>query len=124
MKIRFVSIAIFSALIIFAKAEDHSATTALKCDSELIPKVSSKCILCIYGPIEPLDFPLKGSETFRTKDINSWQQFLEANGAKFPNGGFAIYFKPTKSLLVATTKENQGVVEALFCLVLGKNAKK
>jgi hypothetical protein len=71
-----------------------------------IPSVPSSCVLMIYGPL-PLGIFGMQSE----KSINdNWIPFLITRGIFIPKGGFAIFYRPARILIVATDKKNQELI--------------
>ena len=63
-----------------------------------LPPVPSGCVVRVYR-IKPREFP----DAPRTK--TDWAEFLRAQGVVFPRGGFAVFFPPTSTLIVANTPD-------------------
>ncbi len=63
-----------------------------------LPPVPSGCVVRVYR-IKPREFP----DAPRTK--TDWAEFLRAQGVIFPHGGFAVFFPPTSTLIVANTPD-------------------
>jgi hypothetical protein len=73
-----------------------------------VPEVPASAALVVYGPIPP---GLGGPEGEKSKD---WQEILTKMGVSFPPGGFAIFYRPARVLIVATDQANQDLV-AIIC---------
>ena len=69
-----------------------------------IPAVPSTCKLIIYGPLP------KGIMGDKGEKNTDWGPLLKTIGVLFPPGGFAIFYKPARILVVATDSQNQDIV--------------
>ena len=69
-----------------------------------LPPIPSGCVARVYH-IKPRSF----SDAPRTK--TDWADFLRARGMVFPHGGFAVYFVPTATLIVANTPDQLALLD-------------
>jgi hypothetical protein len=78
--------------------------------SIVIPSPPKGCQLVVYGPLT-----LSSRDRHLVKmNGGTWDRYLKGMGVKFLNGGFAIYDKAARVLLVATTEEEQKMVSVLL----------
>ena len=80
----------------FAETSSKASFSSLN-----IPTAPKGSTIVLYGPI-PTDNIIK-----KVQKSGSWQKFLENRGITFPKGGYAIFDSSTKSLIAATTPDQQ-----------------
>ena len=71
-----------------------------------LPPVPSGCLVRVYH-ISPKALP----EANRNK--TDWAEYLRALGVTFPRGGFAAYYAPCATLIVANTPEQLKLLDPL-----------
>lgn len=72
-----------------------------------IPSPPDNSKLVLYGPLP------KGILGEAGESSDDWKPILEKLGVKFPTGGFAIFYKPARVLIVATDAEDQELISVL-----------
>lgn len=71
-----------------------------------LPPVPRGCLTRVYA------IPPKWIAGAPREKID-WADFLRSNGVIFPRGGFAIYFPPTSTLIVANTPDQLDLLEPM-----------
>ena len=69
-----------------------------------LPPVPAGCVVRVYH-VKPREYP--GAPRRKT----DWAEFLRAQGMVFPRGGFAAYFPPTATLIVANTSDQLALLD-------------
>jgi hypothetical protein len=73
-----------------------------------LPQCPPGCVIVLYGPLP------KGMMGLKAEGMTDWKNILIAHGVKFPDKGFALFYRPGRMLAIATDTRNQDLVQILM----------
>ena len=74
-----------------------------------LPRCPRRCIIHVYGPLKEVPSFLPPEAKIHA----NWTEYYKACGVSFPKGGFAFFYKPTRTLIIATTKADFDLIETV-----------